>query len=494
MQRAHPPHQHLKPKVVRLTGYDALRQISPKLARVLKRALDATEAGDLVAALTHFEQAARLDPTNKAVLYFGQEAVARFYFGHKASGQYEREPEKLAQARDAAWTLTEAMALAYPDDPKALHNAGRFLHDDGHDGDAIPWYRQALKLDPSQVESWGNLGTVYASLGRAAEAETCWSRCVAFDAVNPSGHLAQSYVWLRRGDYARGWRALNARWADQTFQGTYGRKDLRGKPWMGQPLRRGESVLLHGEQGLGDHVQFARYVPVLCEHLAATGATVAAVETRSQLLRWMQGALPGVPVVVRDSALPPYTHHAPLMSLPGLLPNPERVPPAVTPFRYMSPETRAVRRIGLVWYGAAGNMADRERSIPHSELRHLADTPGVQWVPLQYDPTGTAAMLARAWLGSGVDQTPPTYDDALGLAEVLTTLDGMVTVDTLAAHVAGALGIPTLLLHRHSREWRWGQHTTDTPWYPSVTMLTCPAPHAWVPVLQQARQLLSTGS
>jgi hypothetical protein len=391
------------------------------------------------------------------------------------------------------------------------------VQDDGDDAAAVSWYRRALELDRALVESWGNLGTALYSLGQIEEAERCWSKCVAFDAKSPSASLAQAYVWLRRGDYARGWSALNHRWLDETFTSTYGRPDLKGVPWTGQPLRARDRILIHGEQGLGDHVMFARYIPELIER----GYPIAGLETRGPLKRWMEACLPEVPVYVRDAdELPHYTHHVPLMSLPGVLGLREPVAPlrpmptprdgdnvagleeppcaellesslivgAVDPAQPPRP-----LRVGIVWRGTTGNVADFERSIPVEALAVLADTPGVTWVPLQFDPSGDSDTAAALWLETNVEPLTERYQDVLGLAEVMLGLDLVVTVDTLAAHVAGSIGVQAMILHRFNREWRWqsghrGEDSERCNWYPTVTHLTQPAPRDWRGLLRTVRE------
>lgn len=479
-------------KVQKLRGLDALRALNPTLAKPLERALVASQSGLLQEALREFGACCAIDPTNKAVLHFGSSALQQAYFLLKY-----REPPAgsalLASYREAVWWPTLANAEFYPGDAIAAHNVGKFLQDDGSVTESVEWYRRALALDRSQVESWGNLGTALYTLGKPDEAERCWSKCVAFNAENASGASAQAYIWIRRGDYARGWKALNRRWDDEAFTMLYGRRDLLGKPWTGQPLRKRESLLIHGEQGLGDHVQFARFVP----ELKRLGYRVAALETRASLKTWFESALPDVPVVVRDSGvLPYYTHHVPLMSLPGILGlRDDAVPPPLAPLQWTQPSHDGPKRVGLVWYGTTGNPADSERSIPHDLLAELANVPRgtspstpVTWVPLQYDPRGEASMYARAWLPTAEPCEP--YADVHGLAERMMELDCVVAVDTLAAHVAGSIGCPTLVLHRFNREWRWGQGTTDTPWYPSHTMLTQPAPAEWGALLRRATDLL----
>lgn len=473
------------PRVQRLHGLEAIKHIHPQLAKPLEKALRASEAGDLPTALWQFGECAKIDPLSKAVLYFAAESVQRAYFQFKMT-QPPPEPEKVAYYRQGLLALLEGMAEAYPDDPVALHNAGRFIQDDGNEAGSIPWYQKALRLRREQVESWGNMGAALYAIGDIVQAEACWSKCVAFEAENASGSLAQAYVWLRRGDYLRGWPALNDRWRDPSFTATYGRKDLGGMPWFGEPLRKKDKLLLHGEQGHGDHVMFGRYVRDAIE----AGLPVVGLETRAPLKRWFEACLPDFPIYVRDKdELPSFTHHAPLMSMPGLLKLGDPTEP-LAPFRCnpCNNVPRGTKRVGLVWKGTSGNIMDTVRSIPDDLLGELADIPGVTWVPLQYDPSGGASLTARAWLGRRCE--PVEYKDVLELSEVMRSLDAVVSSDTLAAHVAGSIGVPTYLLQRFNREWRWGSHTESTAWYQSVTQLTQEKPGDWATLLREVRERL----
>ncbi len=478
--------------VTKVEGRDALQVLNPELGPPLAKALEAVQNDDLNLAMTYFGRCAEIDPCNQAVLYFGSEAAQKAYFARKFSDP-PAPPEKLEQWRNAAFTLTLACSEARPDDAVAMHNVGRFLDDELAPAHAIAWYEKALVLDPTQVESWANLGTCHATLGRMDHAERCWSRAVGFEAKNASGLMSQGYIWLRRGDYLRGWKALNARWLDPAFKGSYGRKDLGGQPWTGQPLKKSDTLFLHGEQGLGDHVQFARYIP----ELLSRGIKVVGLETRGPLKRWFEQALAETPVVVyeRDKdTLPGFTHHAPLMSLPGLL-GMEELPPSLAPSvpRGTIATVGGQRRIGLTWKGAVGNGVDAIRSIPDDLLRHLADISGVTWVPLMYDSSGTADLTARSWLGKNVEASP-TYGNVYELGQIMAGLDMVVTVDTLCGHISGSLGIPTLMLHRYSPEWRWRVEGDWGPWYENMTHLKCPTPGDWTSLLQGVADRLCAGA
>lgn len=441
------------------------------------------------AAMAAHPGATEPPPEIRPVLYFGAQGAKAAYF--QLRGERPDSPE-LDQWRQCAEDLTMAHMEMSPADAVAAHNAATFLQDLGRDADALTLYRRAASLDAGLSETWGNMGTLYYQLGDVARAWGCWDQCLRTPTTGGMAAVNQAYIHLRKGEYAEGWAKYNQRWQDIEFVRGYGRRDLsERKHWIGGTLPKSHRLYLHGEQGLGDHIQFARYVPVL----QSMGYRIVGLETRSVLRRWMEASYPDVPIYVRDEEPPPaFSHHCSTMDLPGILGTtmetiPHLVRPIPEPMRrvYVS---ASERRIGIAWQGATGNPSDSQRSIPADQLWHLADIPGVTWVSLQFGDNG--AMVARSWLNAQ-DGTKGCAD-ALDTAAVMRGLDLVVTVDTATAHMAGTLGVPTLLLHRFCREWRWGDITVTgerCPWYPSVRSLTQSRPSDWEELLLRVRAELS---
>ena len=483
------------PGRLRAVGTTRWKQgVPPHLAEPLERALAAAERNEVGEALKWFGVCADKcdgprDPHMKPIVYFGAQAASSAYFALRGAGQ-EVGQTVVDEWRACAETLIRAAGELDPGDPVAAHNVGRFLHGCDDWDAAVAMYRIALQLKGTQVESWANLGTAYANQGDRDGARRCWMKATAFAPENPSGALAQSYIWLRAGDYTKGWAAFEHRWNDLEFKRGYGReKELTGTRWMGEALPKGATLFVHGEQGLGDHVQFARFVPALVER----GIRIVGLETRPTLVRWMEGALPGLPIVPRGGEIPQHTHHVSSMSLPNILGlTLDTVPPPVAPvvrtLRAVNPHHR--KRVALAWCGAAGNPADGVRSIPEHELARLRGI-DVDWVSVQFTPL--AGMIARSYLGNDVTDASQTCRDVFDTAEVMAGCDLVVCVDTLTAHLAGSLGLPTLLLQRFDREWRWGDAATGderTPWYPSIRQLTQTAPSDWSGPIDAVRREL----
>lgn len=468
-------------------GTKAWRDVVPThLQEPLAKALTAMEAGDDKTALYWFGECAAIEPFNRAVLYFGSTCASRAYFGLRGAGT-NAAPAVLQGWRECAETLVRAAYEVAPDDAVACHNIGRFVQDCGDDAQAEIYYAKATKLDGGQVETWANWGTARYQLGDRVAANAYWDRAIALEAKHASGMLAQSYIHLRRERYPEGLRLFEGRWKDLEFNSGYGRKDLGPHMWHGEALQDGESVLFHGEQGLGDHVQYARFVRAAKDR----GIPVRGLETRGTLKRWMQAALPDVEIFVRDVDTPrDFTHHCSFMSLPHLLGTTiDTIPAPVAPSFERLPRTEGPRRVGIAWHGAAANPTDLFRSIPHDHLRFLADARHVTWVNLQWDDS--ADIRLRAWLGNGCENGIAGCTDVLDTATNMAQLELIVTVDTLTAHLAGSLGVPTLLLQRFCREWRWGEDRTDTPWYPSITQITPSSPQNWPEVLGEVVRRLN---
>lgn len=488
------------------------------LQQPLANALNYMEANDLKNALWWFGECMQKIPMApgwereaKPVLYFGGQVAAQGYFSLKSRDPFH---PNLAEWRQVALDLVTAAYEAAPDDPVARHNAGRFYQDIGDEVTAIAHYRHTLLLDSEQVETWGNLGTALYQQGDPKTGWECWERCISLVAEMASGKLSQAYIHLRKGEYAEGWAKYNERWNDLVFQREYGRDaqfkahcnaqhwtdgTLDGTVW--RQLGTKHRLFIHGEQGLGDHVQFARYVSVL----QFLGVNIVGLETRTTLKRWMEASFPGVPIFARDvDPLPEFTHHVSTLDLPGILgttvgtiPEPVRLDLASDERRILDLLDHASRgggwhipkcgplRVGIAWEGAKGNPADAVRSIPAEHLAILADIPGVTWVNLQFAPD--APMTSRAWLGANVVDGTEGCNDCLDTAAVMRGLDLVITVDTLTAHLAGTLGVPTWVLHRFCREWRWLDQGEHSPWYPSIRSLTQTAPGDWKELLTRVR-------
>ncbi len=316
------------------------------------------------------------------------------------------------------------------------------------------------------------------------EAAASLARAWALEPAADAGwNLALCRLML--GEWDAGWRGLDLR-AQLPDAAPPPPPDPTTPPWRGEPLA-GRTLLLRHEGGFGDAVQFSRLAPLA----AARGGPVL-LEAPPELLPLLAPP-PPVTVVPAGAPPPPAALWAPLLSLPNLLrlrpdavppPTPLRVPPqAAARWRdRLGPAT--TRRVGICWRGTPGHRDRRADAIPLPLFARLFDAPA-EFVVLQttLDAPERAALSPhpRVRLPDGVD-----HADFTDTAALTALMDLVVTADSTVAHLAGTLGVPTLLLLPLAPDWRWMTERPDTPWYPTLHLLRQETPGAWEPVLDRA--------
>ena len=264
---------------------------------------------------------------------------------------------------------------------------------------------------------------------------------------------------------------------------------MEAPAWKGEDLA-GRSILLYGEQGHGDTIQFARYAPLL----ARRGAEV--VLYVSPRLVPLLRRLPGVAGVVADDRPQPRTDRAcSLVDVPGVwgtdvdtvpgdcpyLPARRRQPPLLPPARQL--------RIGIVWAGSPTNDLDRQRSCRLDHFAPLVELPGTEWVSFQVGPRA-AELRASGWHGL-IRELPQAAVPFDATADALLEVDLVITVDTVLAHLAGAVGRPVWTLLSTASDWRWILGRTDTPWYPTMRLFRELALDDWASVFAEVRGALA---
>jgi tetratricopeptide (TPR) repeat protein len=372
---------------------------------------------------------------------------------------------------DEALRWLESAVRLSPDSVPAISNLGVVLQELGRLDEALRYCRRAVELAPGRGVLHVNLGTVYKDLGDPAAAIACCQRALAIDSHDPQALFSRGTARLALGDFG-GWADCEQRVRCEQFD----TRHFSQPQWDGSPLGQ-RTLLVHSEQGLGDTLQFVRYVRLAAERggrvvLAPQGALVP-------LLR-----ASGVPnVLAQDEPLPPFEVHAPLLSLPLIFGTELASIPADVP--YLAADERRVEqwraildahpglKVGIVWQGRRSYRRDRLRSVPLSEFAPLADVPGVQLFSLQKGPgseqltESLAARLHIVDLAGSLDNEGSAFMDT---AAVMKCLDLVITTDTAAAHLAGALAVPVWVALGFSPEWRWMLDREDSPWYPTMRL------------------------
>jgi tetratricopeptide (TPR) repeat protein len=402
----------------------------------------------------------------------------------------------LGSMEEAIAEFDRALSIA-PGHPVAHYNRGIALHDLGRYADAVDAHDSVLATAPEHPGAWLNRGRALAALKRFEDALASYGKAKAIQKDNPDIHFMESLALLTVGDYRRGFEEYEARWRRSGMP----EQKSRGRPlWRGDyPLNR-KTVLLHAEQGLGDTIQFARYVP----QLAATGANVI-LEVQPELTALLSRLEGAKTVIAHGAAAPAYDVHCPLGSMPlALKTEPSNIP---APIPYLSADdgrlakwtarlgALARPRIAIAWSGNASHLNDRNRSMPFARLAPLLSSPA-RFISIQRelraeDEAALAAEQRVTHVGSELND----FDDT---AAVIALCDLVIAVDTAVVHLAGAMGRAVWVMLPFAPDWRWTLDGDSTPWYPTARLFRQTSLGDWdgvvARVAAELRQLISAAT
>jgi tetratricopeptide (TPR) repeat protein len=445
-----------------LQDYDALiaRRDTPNAADFVGRGAALLELGRNEEALVALQQAIALAPGDAdAHIQHGSALV------------------HLGRHEEAVLSFDRALAIK-PDLPKVLNNRGVALVALGRHKDALDSFVRSLAFNSSAAETHTNVGVVLKSLGRYEEARDSLGRALWHKPDDPAARFELAFLHLTLGDLKQGWPLYEARFKVPAL--AIASRQYDAPRWDGTAPLEGKVLLVHAEQGLGDTIQFCRYLPLL----AARGARVV-FEVMPSLKALLRSLPDAIEVYARGERLPTVDYHCPLLSLPLAfgteLPTiPQNVP-------YLSAQAQRVTRwsaslqglaglrVGIAWQGNPGVeklIWARGRSFLLETLEPLAEMSSVSLVSLQ---KGAGAEQLRACtfrdriLDLGADFDPPP-DAFLDTAAVMAGLDLVITSDTSVAHLAGALGRPVWVALGATPDWRWMLERSDSPWYPTMRL------------------------
>lgn len=453
------------------------------------------QLGELDGAIGALEQAAQADPRRAAFHYnLGQVYAAR---GSRPAaidslvraialdpGHLRARYELACICRaagdlDRAESELRACLAAGADDARVQAELAATLLDRGRPDLALPVAEAGLKRAPNLAVLHANLGNALRDTGRPAEAVASYDRALALAPGSDEIALNRALALLRAGRLAEGFPAYEVRLKRPRMV----RKALAMRPAWDGSAARGRTLLLHGEQGHGDSIQFVRYAPLV----RASGARVV-IECQQRLYRLFAGQGPDFADGVTTRDLPPvaFDLRASLMSLPALLRTSIDSIPA--PASYLRPvpgidfalppaPPSARLKVGLVWSGNPNHAQDRARSCPLHHLAPALSVPGVAIYPLQLDIADRdRAILAAHPSVVMIDRPQADFAEA---AAAMAQLDLVVSVDTATAHLAGALGVRGIVLLSAGADWRWMVDRADSPWYPTLTLMRQQRPGDW---------------
>jgi tetratricopeptide (TPR) repeat protein len=458
-------------------------------------------------ALLTFQQVLTLNPDHQHALYRSGALLNQLGRHEEAIIFLDRSNELLPnhsptlQAR--AWALyhlnrwEESLAEARgaykldPENADTCNNIGLALWRLGRNDEALGWFDKAIVARPNFAAAFGNKIIALFHLHRFEAVFAHYDRMKALGLNHALTDWNVSLVHLLTGNFEAGWPGHQARL--NLPSASYPK--IPRPMWLGEENIEGKTILVAADEGLGDTIQFVRYVPMLAER----GARVLLVvqDALHGLLSGMTGVLQCAPVSA-VSTLPAFDFHCPISSLPlAFGTRLDTIPSAITYLPSpafgrvqawedrLGPRTRL--RVGLVWSGRPSHMNDHNRSIPLQAFSRLLDVDATL-VSLQKDLRPNDAALLRE-RGDIIDLTADLADFT-ETAALVSCLDLIISVDTSVAHLAGALGRPTWILLPHTPDYRWLLDRSDSPWYPSVRLFRQTESREFGTVLDRVRDEL----
>jgi len=404
-----------------------------------------------------------------------------------------------------------------PDHLGGLINLGSLLVSEVRNAEAEAVFRRAVAAHPANPEVWGSLGLALANLDRRDEAEVCYRRALELAPDHPITRINLSFVALGKGDFVEGWELFESRY-------DHGGGEclpvlLPGvRRWVGEPLA-GRTLLVYGEQGFGDQLQFVRYAQ-MAKRAGAARVTVAVAPELVRLFR-LAPDIDDIVAIAPDTPPVPADYWARMMSLPRLFgtdaatiaeatpPNfPQfHLPAAPRPPRKASkPSAKAPLEVGIFWAGRAwsdrGDLkrVDTLRSLTFEQILPLLTAPSlkgkVRWTLLQRDrrPEGLPRFAeVEGWRDPFGLPPADRPQDFLDTAQIMAGLDLVIGVDSALIHLSAGLGRPTWMLDRLAHCWRWVGDREDSDWYPSLRIFRQSRPDAWPEVVAKVTAALRRG-
>jgi tetratricopeptide (TPR) repeat protein len=448
-----------------LACYRAALVIAPDHAEIHYNLANALGmAGDSEAALTSYHRALEINPEHGGA--------------HNNLGNLLR---KLHRPAEAIECYRRALHVR-PQDAAARYNLGTALLDLHRPDEAMIWFEQAVRGQTPYVPAVASMGEALLRLGRAQEALQWFQNARRLRPDDLQARLGIGLCLLTLGRFRDGWEYVEARLQDPRVRGSL--PAVTGQHWRGADEVRGRTMLVYAEQGIGDTIQFARYLPLL----RARGARVV-LQAQTPLLTLLRPLADSV--IGRDEALPKFDFHCPLMSLPLGFGTELASIPADIPYLRADPAlvarwrrrlgARRGRRVGIAFSGNPDHVTDALRSIPASDFSPVLRCEGVDFHVLQTEiRDADAAVLPRY---TRLHVHADALHDFTDTAALISLMDLVISVDTSVAHLAGAMGRPVWILLQHSADFRWMQRRDDSPWYPTARLFRQSAMRQWQPVI-----------
>ena len=380
---------------------------------------------------------------------------------------------ELKRFDEAIAHYNKALSLK-PEYAEGWSNKGVTLNELGRYDEAITHYDKALSLKPEYVEGWSNKGMVLHELCCFDEAITHYDKALTLKPDYIEASWNKSLSLLLQGDFEHGLPLYENRWNSGKVSTIIGGKRFFNRPtWLGVQSLQGKKILLYGEQGLGDFIQFCRYTKLVSE----LGAKVI-LETPESLVGLMEN-LEGVSELLIKGKEPPlFDYQCPLLSLPLALKTVVSTIPAQNHYLTSNPNKvsewkvklgeKKKKRIGLVWSSMSGFKQDSKRSLMLIDFVKALPVEGFEYICLQKELKECDKEFFESY--KNIRFLGDALGDFADTAALIDNLDLVISTCTSVPHLSGALGKETWVLLSHTPDWRWLLDRDDSPWYPSMQL------------------------
>jgi tetratricopeptide (TPR) repeat protein len=490
-----------------LGNYDRAIELKPDIPQIYcNRGRTLFALGRLDEAILSYDKAIALKPDYADALVHRGNALRDLKRFEEAVSCYDKvvalKPESaeaysnrgnalkdLRRLEEALSSYDKAIALN-ADFAEVRSNRGNVLQDLGRPQQAVASYDEAIALKPDYAEAYNNRGLALQDGRRFEEAIASFEKAIALKPDYAEAWLNTALVHLLIGEFDVGWRAYEAR---KRTKAPVGIRQHTEPLWLGESDLSGKTILVEGEQGFGDTIQFCRYL----RPLDAAGARVLFAPQNS-LRTLMQSLDTKAQLVDGDDPTLRFDFYCPLMSLPLAFKTEIATIPSGRGYLGADPakiDAWTVRlgakgkpRIGIAWSGSTAHRNDHNRSIDLEKFRRCFDE-RFQLISLQRDiRDGDSNWIEKA----NIVHFGDALSDFSDTAALCQLMDLVVTVDTSVAHLAGALGMPTWVLLPWMPDWRWMLDRDDSPWYPSLRLFRQTVRGEWQGVLQRVQQELAS--
>ncbi len=375
--------------------------------------------------------------------------------------------------------------LTNQNNSSAYYNLGNTYRQLKNYKDAIYNYRKAIRINSGYENAHYNLGVVYAAVNRYENALKEYQKTIKINPSNIEAHWNRALLLLLLGRYKQGWEEYQWR-----LNKPGARRHYNNSQWKGENLE-GKTIFIYGEQGLGDIIQFLRYV-----HLIKNKGARVIFECRSEIVDLLRDENYIDKIVIKNENFVyenEFDYFIPLLSLPNIFNTelnniPTNIPYITVQNKLKQHWGKVINntqnlKIGFLWAGNPNPLRNRKR---HAELKYflpLLNIKNTKWFGLQY---GEAASEFEK-----IDFPPVNFqEDFVNTAAIIKNLDLVITIDTVIAHIAGALGKETFVLLDYEPDWRWLLERNDSPWYPAVRLFRQKEKGNWETVFKELETVL----